>query len=371
MSIMATEALLDRRRVLYATPTQEQITAFWGEVTEALMPLIQAEQILKNETRHTLAFDAGHLRAKTAWDSDSLRGDAADLLILDEFQLMHEDTWERVGSPMMLDSDGTAVFCFTPPSRASAARSKARDPRHANRLYNRAAADASGRWEAIHFTSMDNPHISEIALAEVSQDMGSVAYRQEILAEDVVDDDGGIFRRDWFERIQRPPHIEQQVRHWDLAATAGPAGDWTAGLLLGRCAQGLYYVLDVVRAQESPHAVERMILETAQADGPETNISIPQDPGQAGKAQAQYLIKQLAGYNVHADRETGSKEVRALPVAAQAEAGNVKVLDAPWTEAFLDEMADFPLGYHDDQVDALAGSFEDLAQTGSLVLWTA
>lgn len=369
MAIMAIEALLAGRRVLYGTPTQEQIDAFWRETTEALMPLLQDEQITKNETRHTLAFGTGHIRAKTAWDADSLRGDHADLLILDEFQMMKEDAWERVGAPMMLDSDGTAVFCFTPPSRGSVARSKARDPRHANRLYNRAAADDSGRWEAFHFTSMDNPHISSIALEEISRDMTSVAYRQEILAEEV-DESGGVFRREWFDVVPRPPHIEQAVRHWDLASVQG-GGDYTVGLLLGRCEQGLFYVLDVVRVQESPHVVERLILETAQADGPEISISLPQDPGQAGVAQAQYLIRQLAGYNVHADRETGSKEVRALPCAAQAEAGNIKVLDAPWTQSFLDEVADFPTGWNDDQVDSLAGSFADLAQSESLVLWTA
>ena len=316
MAIMAVEALLHQRRILYATPTQEQIDAFWSETVEALMPMIAGQAIEKNETRHTLHYGAGRIRARTAWDQDSLRGDAADLLILDEFQLMHEDAWTRVGAPMMLDSDGTAVFCFTPPSLLSAAKSKARDPRHANKLYSRAQNDETGRWGAFHFTSMENPHISEVALGDISAEMGSVAYRQEILAEEV-EESGGIFRRAWFEVVDRHPVIEQTVRHWDLAATH-LGGDWTVGMLLGIGEDGIYYILDVIRCQESPHTVERLIVDTAKTDGPETIVSLPQDPGQSGKHQAQYLIRQLAGYNVHADQETGSKTVRALPVASDA-----------------------------------------------------
>ena len=185
MAIMAVEALLHQQLVLYATPTQEQISAFWLEVVEALMPMIMAQAIDKNETRHTLTYGAGRIRARTAFDADSLRGDAADLLILDEFQLMAENAWVRVGAPMCIDRDGTAVFCFTPPSLLSAARSKARDPRHANKLYNRAQNDTTGRWEAFHFTSMENPHISEVALGDIAAEMGSVAYKQEILAEEI------------------------------------------------------------------------------------------------------------------------------------------------------------------------------------------
>jgi predicted phage terminase large subunit-like protein len=370
MAIMAVEALLHQKRILYATPTQEQIDAFWSETVEALMPMITAQAIDKNETRHTLHYGAGRIRARTAWDQDSLRGDAADLLILDEFQLMSEDAWTRVGAPMMLDTPtgGTAVFCFTPPSLLSAAKSKARDPRHANKLYNRAQNDTTGHWEAFHFTSMENPHISEVALGDIAAEMGSVAYRQEILAEEV-EESGGIFRRAWFEVVDRHPVIEQTVRHYDLAGTAG-GGDWTVGLLLGIGDDGMYYILDVIRCQESPHTVERLIIDTAKADGPETIISLPQDPGQAGKAQAQYLIRQLAGYNVHADQETGSKTVRALPVAAQAEGGNIKILSAPWTDDLLAELEEFPGGW-DDQVDALAGAFTDLVGSTSLVMWSA
>jgi hypothetical protein len=83
---------------------------------------------------------------------------------------------------MLLDNDGDAVFIYTPPSLRSRSISKARDPQNAAKMFARAKADTSGRWETFHFRSMDNPFISRKALSEISGDMTALAYRMEILA---------------------------------------------------------------------------------------------------------------------------------------------------------------------------------------------
>ena len=151
----------------------------------------------KNETEHYIELEHSEqrIRAKTAWNSDTLRGDYCDVLILDEGQLMNEETWDRVGAPMLLDNDGDAVFIYTPPSLHSRSASKARDPQHAAKLFKRAQEDTTGRWATFHFKSADNPYISEEALAEISSDMTALAYRQEILAEDVDEAPGALWTR--------------------------------------------------------------------------------------------------------------------------------------------------------------------------------
>ncbi|UXA53363.1 phage terminase large subunit [Xanthomonas prunicola] len=182
--------------------------------------------------------------------------------------------------------------------------------------------------------------------------------------------DGGSFKRDWFEVVEAAPAIStaRKVRRWDFAATdpkekTSSDPDYTVGLLLGE-AGGIYYVLDVVRDQVSPAGVERMLMNTARQDGKTIKVRIPQDPGAAGKSNAAHQIKLLAGWDVKAAIESGSKEVRATPVEAQAEAGNIKLVNGPWVAAFLDEIAEFPNAKHDDQVDALSGAFAELV-TGS------
>lgn len=179
--------------------------------------------------------------------------------------------------------------------------------------------------------------------------------------------EGGMFKRHWFEMVGAAPSGTRWVRHWDLASTKKLQGnnpDFTAGVKLGRAPDGTFYVGDVKRCREEGPEVRRLIRQTAVLDGTEVEISIPQDPGQSGKVQSRDMIKMLAGYSVHAEGETGSKTIRAEPVAAQAEVQNVKLVqnghDSSWIEPFLEEVTMFPASGHDDQVDALSGAFARL-----------
>ncbi len=174
------------RRQLYAAPTSEQTDAFWFEVLKALQAPILAGRLKVDKTERTIENPGTkqRIKAKTAWNADTLRGDYADDLYLDEYQLMNEDAWEVVGQPMLLDNNGDAVFIYTPPSLISAGVSKARDPLHASKLFKKAQADESGLWTTFHFTSWDNPFISKEGLKIVAADMSQAAYRQEIMAED-------------------------------------------------------------------------------------------------------------------------------------------------------------------------------------------
>ena len=186
---------LEGARVLYAVPTQEQVDRFWTVTKGILAPAIDAGIFVKNETRHLIERPGTNqrIRAKTAWNADTLRGDFADLLLLDEYQLMDETAWAEVGAPMMLDTDGDVIFSFTPPSLATRSVSKAKNKRHAIELWRRASQDTTGRWAAFHFTSHDNPYLSRTALDDITEDMTNLAVRQEILAEDIDERPGALW----------------------------------------------------------------------------------------------------------------------------------------------------------------------------------
>ncbi len=180
--------------------------------------------------------------------------------------------------------------------------------------------------------------------------------------------DGGLFKRSWLPVVDALPNdIIKWCRAWDIGATKG-GGDPTVGVKVGRSRDGTFYVADVRRGQEGPAEVERTILATATQDGLDVTLRIPQDPGAAGKAYAQTLAKILAGYPVKAVAPTGDKTTRATPAAAQAEAGNVKLLRGEWNEAFMDELCTFPAGAYDDQVDAFADALNELALSSSYSL---
>lgn len=178
--------------------------------------------------------------------------------------------------------------------------------------------------------------------------------------------EGGVIKPDAMPVLQEIPDRTNFVRAWDLAATAD-AGDWTAGAKMGKMPDGRWIITDIVRDRKGPDGVEAMIRDAAVGDGIGTRISIPQDPGQAGKAQVASLIKRLAGYPVRASPESGDKATRAAPMAAQINVGNVCLLKAPWNDALLREMRMFPNGSFDDQVDACARAFNELLHASPLM----
>lgn len=163
-----------------------------------------------------------------------------------------------------------------------------------------------------------------------------------------------------------PDDVIQWVRCWDLAATEKTdKGDpaFTAGVLIGKRKNGRYLIADVVNKQMAASDVRKTIKLTAQADRAaykRVRVRLPKDPGQAGKEQAESYIKFLAGFDVVTVAETGSKEARAEPMAAQWQAGNFDILYGPWNEEYLLQLENFPDSQFKDMVDASANGFAEI-----------
>ena len=173
--------------------------------------------------------------------------------------------------------------------------------------------------------------------------------------------EGGMFKREWFPIIDvLPSNTRMFCRGWDQGATAG-GGDYTAGVRIAKTADGVYVVCDVVRDQWEPGSRDAAIRATASQDGKQCRIRGEQEPGASGKTVAQSFVRMLDGYTVRVTPSSGDKALRAQPFAAQCEGGNVKLLRGPWNADFIDELCAFPTGVHDDQVDAVALAFNDLA----------
>lgn len=184
--------------------------------------------------------------------------------------------------------------------------------------------------------------------------------------------EGGLFKRAWFSGKfidvgELPKGRRVRVRAWDLAATdeaqaSATKAAWTVGLLLSY-AKPMIIVEDVVRLRGSPAKVRTTMRNLGEQDGRSVLIDIPQDPGQAGKAQAADIVADFPRHRIFASPESGSKEVRAEAPAAQAEAGNVYLVRAPWNGIFLDELCAFPGSSFSDQVDAFSRAYHRAVRT--------
>jgi predicted phage terminase large subunit-like protein len=214
---------------------------------------------------------------------------------------------------------------------------------------------------------LDPIRLSRKILEESRIDLGPYGYAGQI-GQDPRPREGGMFSRDWFKTVKAiPAGGTEWVRGWDLAATSDleaakqrskPA--YTAGVKM-KYVDGTFYIGHVSRFRGTPGQVRKRMLNLADQDGIHTITDFPQDPGQAGKAQARDLAKHLVGHRVKYSPESGDKILRADPFSAQVEAGNVAILEGSWNEEFLDEADYFPNGYK-DQIDAAVRAFSRLVK---------
>lgn len=175
---------------------------------------------------------------------------------------------------------------------------------------------------------------------------------------------GMYFQTGYFEVVDAAPaEVAIRCRYWDRAASIllpGQDPDATAGVKVSRDHKGIFYIEHVSRMFASAHQVERAMKNTAKQDGTNCIVGYMQDPGSAGKGEAEATARALAGFIVKFAVATGDKETRAKPVSSQAEAGNIKIVKGDWNELFLRELENFPTGRFDDQVDGLSGAFDIL-----------
>ena len=168
-----------------------------------------------------------------------------------------------------------------------------------------------------------------------------------------------------------PNDVVRWVRAWDLAATdTDEGGDpaYTASVLLGKRKNGRYVIADATNNRLKAEKVRTLVKQCAVADKAKytrVRIRMSIDPGQAGKEQSQSYIKMLAGFSISTVKESGTKEARAEPFAAQWQAGNVDVVAGPWTEALLGQYESFPESKFMDLVDAGSNAFNELELTNT------
>ncbi|QDV26343.1 phage terminase large subunit [Aureliella helgolandensis] len=235
----------------------------------------------------------------------------------------------------------------------------------------------------VRCATRDNPFAPPEYVQRIGQNYSSAMALQE-LEGDFIEISGLIFKREWFaETVPHAPARASRVRYWDKAATAD-GGCFTVGLLMALDDRGVYYIEDIVRGQWSAYSRNKIMLETAKRDaikyGGSVLTYIEQEGGGDGKTVVDDLISLLSEFPVYRDVVSGgqwrikgsvrlpgdAKVRRSLPFQAQAEAGNVVLVDGKWHGDFLDEITMFPEYAFADQVDAASGAQKKLKQSAPI-----
>lgn len=158
----------------------------------------------------------------------------------------------------------------------------------------------------------------------------------------------GFFKKEFVTPVKLfEQNIVSYCRAWDIAGSLPsdqlPDPDWTCGVLIAKTKQGRYIICDVVRFRARFGEVMQRIIQTAKEDPEGTQILLPQEPGQAGKAAGQMMIKELVeeGFPSRMRPSNKSKVVRFQPFAASAEAGLVDYIEGEWNEKYFFELEQF------------------------------
>ena len=347
----AVDQALKGLKVWVIFPVYPQALEAWLNLKSLVRQLPEEYAEVREVEKRIVLKNGGSIQIKSANKPESLRGAGGiSLIIFDEAAYMEKETWETV-RPILSDSLGKALFCTTPNGM--------------NWLYTLYEnAKLREDWKILHYPTESNPNISRDELAQAKEELGSLVYAQEFLAE--FTEVGHMFKREWFAYYdviagEDPEYIfeDEIVKHselsifgtMDTALSIKETADYSVIMAVGSTPSGKLLVLDIFRDRlEAPELlpkIESMINKWNMAWLGVEDASFGLGIIQMARRQG------LPIRNLKADK---SKTARAVPAAAGCENGTIYFLkNAKWLVEFERELTSFPSsGSHDDQVDALA-----------------
>ena len=306
----------------------------------------------RNESKHMLFINKGWVQVRSADSEAGLRGEGLDYVTVDEAAHIRglKDIWEQELRPALADKRGGAMFISTP-----------KGFNDFYDLYKNAETDSE--WHSWQIPTWENPYIDKREIETLRRTLPALVFWQEICAE-FVQLAGAMFKREYFDVVDSlPTGITNTVRFWDLAASKKTMADYTAGAKIGIDRDGTVYIVDVIRPRYEWPELLRVFKTVAMQDGDAVSHGVETAGTQKGFLDLLLAEPTLAGITINGYNPQQDKVTRAQPLLARAEQGKVKLLRGAWNHDFLDEICSFPETLHDDQVDAVTGALNMLAES--------
>lgn len=189
-------------------------------------------------------------------------------------------------------------------------------------------------------------------IGQLKRDLGSYAFAAQF-QQRPSPISGGILKRHWwryYTERPKPSDFDFIFQSWDMAFKDLRSSDYVCGQVWGvkdanrTLLDEVHERLDFVRTLE---AVRRLTMRW-----PKALLKLVEDKAN-GTAVINMLKDEISG--LVAWNPEGSKESRAFAVSPEVESGNVYLPSSsicPWIDEWIEELAAFPNGAHDDRVDA-------------------
>lgn len=335
---------LDGRPCGWFAPAYKYLDEAWRETIKVLSPVIAS----KHSQQHRIELITGGSVEYWTMDSpDAGRSRKYALVIIDEAAIASnlEECWNEGIRPTLADLQGIAWMLSTPKGH-----------NYFKKLYDKAGDNPE--WARWQMPTSRNPHILPSEITALKEDLPNIVFQQEILAQ-FVDLEGATLKREWLQYGKCPAGVSV-VFGVDLAISTKQDADYTAVVVMAKDIIGNVFVIDAQRIRAPFHQVLQFIEQMATKWHPVT-IGIEQVQYQAAVIQELLRTTKLPVQGIRPDKD---KLTRLLPMVARYEQHLVfHEHDLPgW---FENELLSFPVGSHDDGVDALAYAFQVLPTSNS------
>lgn len=353
--------------VYYVAPTFDQAKRIMWPKLRQLLGFERTGGLIRNENVNDgwiELINGRRIYIKGADNPDSLRGIALSYVVLDEYADMKANVWDEIIEPALMDVEGAALFIGTPKGK-----------NHFYKLFMGALlkpADAKGsnahwaNWEAFHFKSDDNPFLKKHELDRMRNggNRSLDVVRQEIDA-DFISGGAKELKPEWFEIVPRSPpqakgHIYVTV---DLAGFKKQEGNKImrtdeSVVCVVLAIEDIWYVLDIEHGHWDVRETALRIIRAC-SKYPGCRLGIEQ--GALSAAVQPYLEDYMREFGRYVTPESlkhqQSKKADRIKWALEgrAQRGKIKLVEGPWNDWLLTQIADFPDPLaHDDGIDALA-----------------
>jgi hypothetical protein len=253
---MCMEVALNGGRAWWIAPTFAIARVGWRALENAAYsfpPEIQPKVSLAN--MEVTFPNGGSISCKSADNPQRLRGEGLDFLVMDEAAFIKPDVWQEVLRPTLTERKGSALFISTPMGMN-------------NWFFDLwETAGNSPNWERFQYSTYDNPAIDPEEIDSAKDEVGSIVFAQEYLAE-FVDAGQGMLKPEWMQYFQVQDRMykgggsqwqPEEMVHFgaaDLAVTTNTQSDYTVVISYAMSPDMKLYVEDMQRIKiEGPDII--------------------------------------------------------------------------------------------------------------------
>lgn len=344
---LALEKMLESSKtyILYTAPSYQDLKKRYRDAQKLFAPLgaVCKEGEIK--------LNGSYLDFTGVWRPETIRGNAYHRVICDEWAYADngEEAWEDVLRPTLTDFEGDAYFFSTPSGR--------------NHFYD---LDLKSQmytdWKSFHYTSYDNPYIKKTEIDLAKEQLPSLVFLQEYMAE-YVDRGASKVKREWIKVSSSKVCVDYYIGV-DLAISQKETADYTAIVTIGTTSEGEVVVVDAVRGRWTFVEIGKRIVDMTDKWKARV-VAVESVQAQAWMVQELKRNTNINVVGVKADRD---KVIRFQPVEARYEQGLIyHVPELP--KEFTEELLNFTgtnQDRHEDFVDALAHAFNAIRKSPSI-----